>query len=52
MNELKKLSEETLSKDENSVLITSVSQLYPQLDRQVLEDASVNLPEPQTVSTM
>ncbi|XP_042073457.1 uncharacterized protein LOC102292484 isoform X3 [Haplochromis burtoni] len=48
MNELKKLSEETLRKDENSVLITSVSQLYPQLDRQVLEDASVNLPEPQT----
>ncbi|XP_065327039.1 uncharacterized protein LOC134628215 [Pelmatolapia mariae] len=49
VTELQKLSEQTLSrKDENSVIITSISLLSPELDRQVLEDASVNLPEPQT----
>ncbi|XP_039879564.1 uncharacterized protein LOC120728601 isoform X2 [Simochromis diagramma] len=49
VTELQKLSEQTLTrKDENSVIITSISLLSPELARQVLEDASVNLPEPQT----
>ncbi|XP_025763117.1 uncharacterized protein LOC100706631 isoform X2 [Oreochromis niloticus] len=49
VTKLQKLSEQTLSrKDENSVIITSISLLSPELVRQVLEDASVNLPEPQT----